>query len=223
MAYLLHFLQLCYRNAMNVISVVNLKGGSAKTTSTIYLAHAFAAMGMKVLVVDADPQGSSLSWSDMADFPFTVVAMPVKNLHRKLSGVLTNDYDIVMIDTPPLEEQGGIVHSALRISDLAIITLAPTAMEYIHLERVWDALDDVATLRSDDQAPPAVVLLNRTVANARSTQEMTEELVSENRHVLETSIPRRESIGQAFGSSPKDLAAYRSAAEEIRDRYMEVK
>jgi chromosome partitioning protein len=41
-----------------VISLVNQKGGVAKTTSTINLAHALMERGKTVLMVDCDPQGS---------------------------------------------------------------------------------------------------------------------------------------------------------------------
>lgn len=41
-----------------VIAVVNQKGGTGKTTTTVNLAHALAGMGRSVLCVDADPQAS---------------------------------------------------------------------------------------------------------------------------------------------------------------------
>lgn len=44
---------------VKVISVVNQKGGVAKTTTTVNLATALAAMDKKVLVIDLDPQGNS--------------------------------------------------------------------------------------------------------------------------------------------------------------------
>lgn len=47
---------------MRVITVTNNKGGSGKTTTTVSLAGAFAERGLRVLVVDLDPQGSATQW-----------------------------------------------------------------------------------------------------------------------------------------------------------------
>jgi len=43
---------------LQVISVVNFKGGSSKTTATIHLAQRYALRGYRVLVLDLDPQAS---------------------------------------------------------------------------------------------------------------------------------------------------------------------
>lgn len=45
-----------------MITVTNNKGGSGKTTTTVSLAAAFAERGLRVLVVDLDPQGSATEW-----------------------------------------------------------------------------------------------------------------------------------------------------------------
>ena len=48
------------------IALANLKPGTGKTTSAVWLAHVFALSGNSVLLVDADPSGSALEWSDLA-------------------------------------------------------------------------------------------------------------------------------------------------------------
>ncbi len=49
--------------------MVNLKGGSGKTTTAVFLAHEWATRGRSVLLVDVDPQATALRWSEQAGCP----------------------------------------------------------------------------------------------------------------------------------------------------------
>ena len=94
------------------LALANLKPGTGKTTSAVWLAHVFAQARNSVLLVDADPSGSALEWSDLAAmdprlaspqaaFPFRIVALPYRELHRRLPEIAKDD-DVVIIDTPQI-------------------------------------------------------------------------------------------------------------------------
>src|SRR5690606_29580700 len=194
-----------------VITTANRKGGTAKTTSSVFLAEALQRRGNRVRLVDADPQGSALNWEGVS---VPVLGLATTTLHRQLWGVIDRDtVDIIIIDTPPLEEQHGIVASALRVATDVIVPMAPTMMELNRVGPVWTAIEDAAGSRDDD--PNAVVLLNRTVANAASTEAIRETLTDSGRTVLPATIPRLELYAQAWGDPVPADKHYDAAAADL--------
>lgn len=77
-----------------IISLLNQKGGVGKTTLAIHLATGIARQKKRVLLIDADPQASSLDWSATreADGLFPVIGLPKPTLHKELP-MLSPDYD----------------------------------------------------------------------------------------------------------------------------------
>lgn len=61
---------------MRFLSLWSPKGGAGKTTTALHLAGAYAARGLKVTVVDLDPQRSALTVKEFATtpMPFEIVA-----------------------------------------------------------------------------------------------------------------------------------------------------
>lgn len=181
---------------MLVIAVVNLKGGSTKTTTAAYLLHALAESGLSILGVDADPENESLlRWGELAEWTAPVVGLPVRDLHKKLHA-LTRGIDAVVVDTPPMESAKGIVTSALRAATHVVIPMSPTPMEFDRLGSVLDLLADVEPLR---EAPAqAAVLLTRVVTGAASG-DVYADAIAENVPVLDARVARLERYAQAFG------------------------
>jgi chromosome partitioning protein len=67
------------------LAIINAKGGTAKTTTTINLAHALVVKKLKVLICDLDPQASaSLS-----------LGFKRENLHPSMADVLLEEYPVM--------------------------------------------------------------------------------------------------------------------------------
>ena len=65
-------------------AVVNLKGGTAKSTSAMFLAAALARRG-RTLLVDCDPQGSALTWAEDAEADAAEHGIPLSRAKRAKS------------------------------------------------------------------------------------------------------------------------------------------
>ena len=209
------------------LALANLKPGTGKTTSAVWLAHVFAQAGNSVLLVDADPSGSALEWSDLAAmdprlapqeaFPFRIVALPSRELHRRLPEIAQND-DVVIIDTPQLEDHASIARSALRYADEIVIPCAPNPIEINRTTPVREEIAEVADIR--DRPARSAVLLNRCIARAHSVIDAREALQDLGYDVLPTSVPRLEVYAQSFGMPIKQSGCevWRQVARDLIER-----
>jgi len=178
--------------------------------------------------VDADPSGSAVEWSDLAAmyprlapaqaaFPFRIVALPSRELHRRLPDIARDD-DVVIIDTPQIEDHAAIARSALRYADEIIIPCAPSPVE---INRTSPVREEIAEVRAFcDKPARSVVLLNRCIARAHSTSDAREALEGLGYDVLATAVPRLEVYAQSFGMPVKQAGCHvwRQVARDLIDR-----
>lgn len=207
---------------MITVAVVNLKGGTGKTTTAGFLAHVWHERGRRVLLVDADPQASAARWSEDAEWPIPVVQLASPRLHVNLPGIVS-DQDVVVIDTPP-SDSPPIVTSALRVATHVVVAIPPNPADQERLGEVAALLDDVATLRRDGRTPPAAVLLTRVDGRTAAPAVYREVMTESGWQVLRAEARAVQRFAQAVGSPIERAAAtaYGDAADELEQMTQEV-
>jgi len=86
---------------MRKIAIMNQKGGTAKTTTTVNLAATFAEQGKRVLVLDLDPQANTSSWFGTKDTEGTLYDAFVNNGNLENIVVKTNVLNVDVIPSSP--------------------------------------------------------------------------------------------------------------------------
>ena len=115
---------------MKVIGVLSQKGGSGKTTISIHLAVSAAMKGLKVAIIDTDPQKSAVAWGNARDVSkeLPVVAeCAAFRVKEAIEAVENDGFDLVVIDAPPYLSPE-VTHIA-DVSDFILIPVRPTALD----------------------------------------------------------------------------------------------
>lgn len=189
-----------------IIALANLKGGSGKTTSAAFLAHALHEQGRRVIAVDADPLAVLAKWEGLsqAAWPFPVLAMPSKTLHKDLPGVIRGRADAVVIDTPGNIIQQEIIIAAIRVATHVVIPIAPSRLEEMLLSDVAYVIDRAI---NKGNPPHVILMINRAVAQSNSLAVYQKHYPQFGFDVFPSIVTNRQQFVTAAGQNIRNAAA----------------
>ncbi|HBL14154.1 MAG TPA: chromosome partitioning protein ParA [Cyanobacteria bacterium UBA11162] len=116
---------------MKILTVTGYKGGVGKSVTAVHLATFFSDLGNTVLV-DGDPNRTSLGWNSRGKLPFTVAD------ERQAMKVVSGS-DFVVIDTPARPNSDDLKELA-KGCDLLIL---PTAPDVLSLQPMLETARDL--------------------------------------------------------------------------------
>ncbi|MCB1657196.1 MAG: ParA family protein [Pseudomonadales bacterium] len=190
-----------------VVVFGNQKGGCGKTTLAITLACGLTEQGYKVLMVDADPQGSVMSWAIRVDennqdpLPDTekhdnvLIDQALKRARER--------YDVTIVDLGSNLGFGGdtiqkMLLKTLREADFVFIPVGPSPVDVDASEAFVDVLRDLWE-RRDEKIPAANFVINGVRKGTTLGKEIAEVLEDVYQlPVFDTKVDSREAYKSAF-------------------------
>lgn len=222
---------------MKVITITNQKGGVGKSTLAIQIAHGFHISDLRVALIDADPQGTSKDFADIAHSEERIDGLPV--IHHIPSARLEAEvkklkqlgaYDVVVIDvgagthdnmasTGPLM----IASAAIRVADLVLVPLQASAMDAKATIRTITLVQ--ARQADTGGRPKAAMFLSNSKAKSALARDVREDYGSiEGFTFLETIVSPREAFKTTYakGQTVFDLKEGHAARDEIEALLTEI-
>lgn len=201
--------------AGRIYTIAQQKGGSGKTTLSTHLAVVWSLeQGLRVAVLDVDPQGSLGEWlerreqrlgDDQTGLSFRTASGWGA---RREARALARDHDIVIVDTPPHADREA--RTAMELAALVVVPVQPTPAD------LW-ATGATLELAAKERVP-ALMVLNRVAARARLTGEMIAALGDFEAPLAAARLGNRVAFAESLGlgSTANELRPSSPAAAEIR-------
>jgi chromosome partitioning protein len=204
---------------MKIIALLNEKGGGGKSTAATNLATALHRSGKRVVLIDADPQGTARDWRaaspEDADLPAVRYITSEKTMASALDPKIA---DYFVIDAPAKVEK--MSAAIVRLAHIVLLVIQPSGAD------VWASAAAVKLVKSRVEAGgkvDAAFLINRVSRSKLSKLMASGEWNTYGIEQLSSTIANRVAFPQAMtdGVSVFDLNDT-SAQNEINNILIEL-
>jgi chromosome partitioning protein len=193
-----------------VVSVLNQKGGSGKSTLTTNLARAFEMEGHSAEILDGDSQRTVTEWGKLASEAMpTVTPTTAPTIEEDMEAASSS---VVFIDGTPAHDTLNV--RAMKLSDLVLIPVRTSGPD------VWsseDLLGSIQTRRDQTGEPRAAFVVSQQIARTNLASEIGDVLDTYSLPTLEERTNHRIAYAEALssGTTVLDMPGAKKAQDEI--------
>jgi chromosome partitioning protein len=199
-----------------IISFLNQKGGVGKTTLSINVAAYLAGQGNKVLLIDADKQGSSNTWASLREeTPFQVISLARENMALKLA----TEFEYTIIDGPPHAET--IARSCIVASDFVVLPIEPSGLSTWASDLTVRQVNDAQIIKENLKCG---FVVSRKIGKTVIGREIRTMAAEAGIPVLKTDIEQRVSYAESLtmGKTIFEWAPISPASNDIQQLTKEI-
>lgn len=161
-----------YTGIYMIISILNQKGGTGKTTLAVNMAREYTKRTLKTLLVDSDSQGSALRWHEVSGGDLIdLTCLPMTTLDKDVVK-FKDRYERIIIDGIP--RVSPLTVCAIKAADVVLIPVQPSPYD------VW-ATEDLVRLVQErieitEGKLKAAFVVSRHIKGTLLGREITEQL-----------------------------------------------
>lgn len=192
---------------MKVLTVANRKGGAGKSTCAAHLALEASRAGMRVILIDMDPQKTLENWWNKREEenPYLIDVM-ANDLRTTINDLEKNNLDLCIVDTPGDASLNAVV--GIEVADLILIPTKPTAPDLTAIGRTISMVEE--------NNKKFCFVITQGINRAKSTLQAAS-VLSQFGALAPSVISNRISYANAMGQGDSAVLLDKSAEREIQE------
>jgi chromosome partitioning protein len=208
-----------------IVVMATLKGGSGKSTAAACLAAHCQRAGLRVVVIDADPQASLMHWRSLGE-PWIDLEMVADTSEAVAERALdiARQSDLVVIDTAGFRNRTMI--EALSVADLAVIPIKASPLDIAAAIETVRLVEEVNATEERRMRPMDYrLLLTQVTVGSAVARHVRKELTQSGYVLFEAELANRVVYAEASiaGRMPIHLDAGSAAARDGEEFASEVR
>lgn len=207
---------------------MNPKGGAGKTTAALLLALGLSEMGLRVAMIDSDPNKPLVHWASLPGRPEKISVHPapmMEDMRDALREAQRKQPDWLILDTEG-SIRGAMAFTTLRL-DLVVTPLAASQLEAIQAIKAAEMVLQFGKRAGRPLAHRALLTRVPAALRPRSLKEVVEQLRTNDIEILSTPLIEKEafrtlfSVGGGFEQLTQSGVSGVPAARANADAYVQ--